>query len=77
MNDFCLYCTGNDKIEVITCEDRKCVFYKHRRANLEWQEIELERRKKMGKIGYKRRVTLTRERRKKKLEKKLKERNKK
>jgi hypothetical protein len=38
MNDFCLYCTGNDKTEVITCKDRKCVFYKHRRANLEWQE---------------------------------------
>lgn len=40
MNDFCLYCTGNDKQEVVKCRDKKCPFYRDKWANLNWQVLQ-------------------------------------
>lgn len=45
MNDFCLYCVGNNKQEVKKCKDRDCPFWYYRRANLDWQERELKEKK--------------------------------
>ena len=38
MNEFCHYCTGNDKKEIHECEDKNCPFYPFKRYNLEWQD---------------------------------------
>lgn len=45
MNDFCLNdCCGRNKQEVINCDDKKCPFYRDRRANLPYQELKREKK---------------------------------
>ncbi len=38
MNDFCKYCTGRNKEEIINCEFTACPFWKYRAFNLPYQE---------------------------------------
>jgi hypothetical protein len=38
LNDFCHYCTGNDRKAIWRCKDRYCPFWRDRFANMEWQD---------------------------------------
>jgi len=51
MNAFCMYCTGNDKSDIMGCEFKNCPFHIFRKVNLEWQvrRIENEKRQKIQK----------------------------
>lgn len=34
INDFCMYCTGNNKSDIHSCEDKYCPFYAFRFGGL-------------------------------------------
>ena len=38
MNNFCEYCTGNKKKEIVHCEDEYCPFYPFRYANIDYSD---------------------------------------
>jgi len=45
-NDFCLYCTGNNRKDIHECDDTSCPFYPFRFGGLE-PEVEADLAKKL------------------------------